>query len=94
MIRRGYHAWGPKFIWHIDEYDIGLCTHECIREFSCKIIWLNVYQTNDYPKLIGGYFFEAAVTANGGGPSKNKDRLWNRKWRCSSISNISKAQQS
>ena len=37
------------------------------------------------------YFLEAAVTANGGCPSKNKDRLWNRKWRCSSISNIAKA---
>ena len=89
-----YHAWGPKFIWHIDGYDIGLCTHECICEFSRKIIWLNAYQTNNHPKLIGGYFLEAAVTANGGCPSKNKDRLWNRKWRCSSISNISKAQRS
>ena len=28
------------------------------------------------PKLIGGYFLEAAFTANGGCPSKNKDKLY------------------
>ena len=28
------------------------------------------YQTNNHRKLIGGYFLEAAVTANGGCPSK------------------------
>ena len=62
---------GPKFIWHTDAYDIGLCINGCMCEFSRKIIWVNVYQTNNYPKFIGGYFVEAAVTANGGCPSKN-----------------------
>ena len=87
---------GPKFIWHSDGYDIGLCINGCICEFSLKIIWVNVYQTNYHPKLIGGYFLEAAVTANtcSGCPSKNKDRLRNIKRRCSSISNISKALRS
>ena len=34
------------------------------------------------PKLIGGHFLEAAVTANSGCPSKNEDRLRNMKRRC------------
>ena len=38
MRSQGYHALGPKFIWHIDGYDIGLCINECICEFSHKII--------------------------------------------------------
>ena len=74
---------GPKFIWHTDGYDIGLCINGCICEFPLKIIWVNVCQTNNHPKLIGGYFLEAAVTVNGGCPSKNKDRLRNIKRRCS-----------
>ena len=41
---------GPKFIWHTDGYDIGLCINWCICEFSLKIIWVNVYQTNNHPK--------------------------------------------
>ena len=85
---------GPKFIWHSDVCNIGLYINWCIDEFSRKIIWVNVHQTNNHPKLIGGYFLEAAVTANGGCPSKNKDRLRNIKRRCSRISNISKAQRS
>ena len=80
---------GPKFIWHTDGYGIGLCTNWCICKFSRKIIRVNVYQTNNHPKLISGYFLEAAITANGGCPSKNKDRLLNIELRCSSISNIS-----
>ena len=85
---------GPKFIWHTDRYDIGLCRNGCICKCSLKIILVNVYQTNNHPKLIGGYFLEAAVTANDGRLSKNKDRLRNIKRRCSSISNVSKAQRS
>ena len=37
-------------------------------DFSRKIIWLNVYQTNNDPKIIGGYFLD--VRANGGCPLK------------------------
>ena len=37
---------GQRFIWHTDAYDIGLCIIGCICEFSRKIIWVNVYQTN------------------------------------------------
>ena len=47
---------GPKFTWHTGGYDIGLCINGCICEVSLKIIWVNVFQTNNHPKLIGGYF--------------------------------------
>ena len=56
MRRQGYHAWGPKCLWHIDGYDIGLCTHEYICEFSRKIIWLNVYQTNNHQNSLVATF--------------------------------------
>ena len=72
---------GPKFIWHTDGYDIGLCINGCICKFSRKIIWVNVYKVNNQTKLIDGCFLEAAVTASGGRPSKNKDRLRNIKRR-------------
>ena len=35
---------------------------------SRKIIWLNLYQTNNDPKIIGGYFLY--LKANGGCPLK------------------------
>ena len=80
-MRRVTMLW-PKFIWHTDGYNIGLCISGCICELSLKIIWVNVYQTNNYQKLIGSHFLETAVTANSGCPSKNKDRLRNMKRRC------------
>ena len=64
MGRCVHHACRPKCIWHID----GLCINGCICGFSRKIIWLNVYQTNIDPKIIGGYFLD--VKANGGCPLK------------------------
>ena len=66
---------GPKFICHTDGYDIGLCINGCVCEFSLKIILVNVNQTNNHQKLLGGNFLEAAITANSGCPSKNKDSL-------------------
>ena len=64
MRRCVHHACRPKSIWHID----GLCINGCICGFSRKIIWLNVYQTNNDPKNIGGYFLD--VKGNGGCPLK------------------------
>ena len=58
------HACRPKFIWHID----GLCINGCICGFTRKLIWLNVYQTNNDPKIIGGYFLD--VKGYGGCPLK------------------------
>ena len=69
LLRRAYYAKGPNFIWHIDGYDkvkpYGLCIHGCIDGYSRKIIWLNVYNTNNDPKIIGGYFLEAVRKCGG-----------------------------
>ena len=67
--RRNYFAGGPNFIWHLDGYDklkpYGLCISGCIDGFSRKIIWMNVYRTNNNPKIIGGYFLEAVKLVGG-----------------------------
>ena len=60
--RRTYTVPGPNFIWHMNDYDklkpFGLCISGCMDGFSRKIIWLNVYSTNNNPRIIGGYFLE------------------------------------
>jgi hypothetical protein len=67
--RRSYSASGPNFIWHFDGYDklkpFGLCISGCIDGFSRKIVWMNVYRTNNNPKVIGGYFLEAVKLVGG-----------------------------
>ena len=67
--RRAYFARGPNFIWHLDGYDklkpFGLCINGCICGFSRNIIWLNVYNTNNNPKVIGGYFLEVVKECGG-----------------------------
>ena len=64
MRRCVHHASRPKFIWHID----CLCINGCICGFSCKIIWLNVYQTNNDP--INHWWLLLDVKANDGCPLK------------------------
>jgi len=63
LVRREYSAKGPNWVWHVDGYDklkpFGLCINGCICGFSRKIVWLNVYHTNNNPKVIGGYYLEA-----------------------------------
>ena len=70
--RRNYFAKGPNYVWHVDGYDklkpYGLCIHGSIDGYSRRIIWLNVYHTNNDPQLIGGYFLEA-VEESGGCPT-------------------------
>lgn len=67
--RRSYYAKGPNFVWHVDGYDklkpFGLCIHACVCGFSRKVIWIKVYNTNNNPKVIGGYFLEAVRTHRG-----------------------------
>ena len=67
--RRSYFSSGPNFLWHIDGYDklkpYGLCIHGCICGFSRKILWLNVYKTNNNPRVVAGYFLET-VEKHGG----------------------------
>eukprot|EP00057_Strongylocentrotus_purpuratus_P004857 XP_003729637.2 PREDICTED: uncharacterized protein LOC100891753 [Strongylocentrotus purpuratus] len=69
LVRRAYFAKGPNYIWHIDGYDklkpYGLCISGCIDGFSREMIWLNVYSTNNDPKLIGGYFLDAVKEFGG-----------------------------
>jgi len=67
--RRSYFAKGPNFVWHFDGYDklkpFGLCISGCICGFSRHLIWLNVYHTNNNPKVIGGYFLESVKSCGG-----------------------------
>lgn len=69
FVRRSYFAAGPNFLWHIDGYDklkpYGLCIHGCICGFSRKVIWLNVYTTNNDPRIIGGYFLQTVKKMGG-----------------------------
>ena len=69
--RHDYYAPGPNFIWHLDGYDklkpFGICISGCICGFSRKLIWLNAYNTNNNPRIFGGYFLEA-VNQYGGCP--------------------------
>ena len=53
--RRAYYAAGPNFIWHFDGYDklkpFGLFISGCICGFSRRLIWLNVFHTNNNPRV-------------------------------------------
>ena len=60
----------PNFIWHIDGYNklntFELCISGCIDGFSRKkIIWLNANNTNNNPRIIGGYFLESVKEYDG-----------------------------
>lgn len=61
--RRVYFAKGPNFVWHIDGYDklkpYGFCIHGAVDGFSRKIIWLEVSDSNNDPRLIARYFLDA-----------------------------------
>lgn len=61
--RRIYCAKGPNYIWHIDGYNklkpFGFCIHRAIDGFSRRLIWLEVSDTNNNPKLIVKYYLDA-----------------------------------
>jgi len=67
--RRSYFSSGPNYLWHIAEYDklkpYGLCIHGCICGFSRKILWLNVYKTNNNPCVVAGYFLDTVEKSGG-----------------------------
>ncbi|XP_063955289.1 uncharacterized protein LOC135154065 [Lytechinus pictus] len=69
LTRRSYFAKGPNHVWHVDGYDklkpFGLCISGCIDGYSRKVMWLNVYNTNNDPKLVGGYFLETVMECGG-----------------------------
>lgn len=61
--RRVYCAKGPNYIWHIDGYDklkpYGFCIHGAIDGFSRKIMWLEVSDSNNDPRLVAKYYLDA-----------------------------------
>ena len=60
--RRKYHSPGPNFIWHIDGYDklkpFGFCIHGAIDGFSRRILWLEVGETNNDPRVTAQYYLD------------------------------------
>ena len=69
LIRRRYYAKGPNWAWHVDSYDklkpYGICINGCIDGFSRKIIWMEAYNTNSDPRIIGQYYLEAVQLIQG-----------------------------
>lgn len=67
--RRQYAAAGANHIWHVDSYDklkpYGLCINSGIDGFSRKLIWLNTYNTNSDPRVVGGYYMNAVQSLHG-----------------------------
>ncbi|XP_062600142.1 uncharacterized protein LOC134261754 [Saccostrea cucullata] len=67
--RRNYFGCGPDFTWHVDSYDklkpYGFCINGCIDGFSRKIIWLEVYTSNNNPNLIASYYVNAVKCRQG-----------------------------
>ena len=59
----------PNFIWHVDNYDklkpYGLCMNGGIDGFSRKMIWVNTYDTNSDPRVVGGYYMDAVQRLEG-----------------------------
>lgn len=60
--RRKYVCKGPNSIWHLDGYDklkpFGLAIHGCIDGYSRKILWLEIAETNNDPKVVASYFLK------------------------------------
>jgi hypothetical protein len=66
----------PKYsnsVWHADGYDklkpYDLPIHGCIDDFSRKVIWLYVTQSNNSPDNIAAYYLDS-VKELGGCPRK------------------------
>ncbi|XP_020913306.1 uncharacterized protein LOC110250983 [Exaiptasia diaphana] len=60
--RREYRSKGPNYLWHIDGYDklkpFGFCIHGAIDGFSRRILWLEVGNSNNDPRVIAKYFHD------------------------------------
>jgi hypothetical protein len=69
LCRRAYYSKGPNYTWHLDGYDklkpFGFAISGCIDGYSRHLIWLNVYTTNNNPRIIAGYYYEAACQLKG-----------------------------
>lgn len=67
--RRQYFNKGANFLWHLDSYDklkpFGICVNGCIDGFSRYILWLRAAETNNNPKVIGGYYIDTVKNLGG-----------------------------
>lgn len=61
--RRKYVNKGPNYLWHIDGYDklkpFGLAIHGGIDGYSRKILWLEVGETNNDPRIVAKFYLDA-----------------------------------
>ena len=67
--RRAYVVRGPNDVWHIDGYDklkpFGFAIHGAIDGYSRRILWLEVGQSNNDPKVVAQYFVDYMKTIGG-----------------------------
>ncbi len=67
--RRSYHTKGPNYLWHIDGYDklkpFGFCVHGAIDGYSRKVIWLEVANSNNNPRIVVQYYLDYARQIGG-----------------------------
>lgn len=63
FLRRKYVNKGPNSVWHLDGYDklkpFGLAIHGAIDGYSRKILWLELAETNNDPRVVASYFLKA-----------------------------------
>ena len=67
--RRQYVNQGPNYLWHLDRYDklkpFGFCIHAAIDGYSRRILWLEVSNTNNNPKVVGQYYLSCVKELGG-----------------------------
>ncbi|KZT55411.1 hypothetical protein CALCODRAFT_405924, partial [Calocera cornea HHB12733] len=60
---------GLHEVWSVDQHDkwkrFGLFLHVGVENFSNFVLWLKVWWTNSNPRLIAGYYLEAAARLGG-----------------------------
>ena len=60
--RRNYSTKGPNYLWHMDGWDklkpFGFAVHGSIDGYSRKILWLEVCNSNNDPRIIKKYYLD------------------------------------
>lgn len=60
--RRNYSTKGPNYLWHMDGWDklkpFGFAVHGSIDGYSRKILWLEVCNSNNDPRIITKYYLD------------------------------------
>lgn len=66
--RREYLSPGPNFIWHLDGYDklkpFGFAVHACIDGYSRMLMWLEVANTNNNPRVVAFHYLNTLKKYN------------------------------